>query len=269
MKIVILRGGERRPVAPALVDTRIDTADAGATAIISDSRWALVNVSAAVARQLETGVPALSAAGLDEPDVRAVVLTDAQLEHVGGLLSLRRGAPIDLYATPAVFEELATHLPVLPALQHYCGVHWRVIPVAGDRREAEFAVQGLPSLEFTALATESAPWPHAAPQRAPAVGDSIALVVRDRASGRTAFCAPGLCLPGASELAWIRQCDTVLMAEPRGPGISAEQGDNWFEVLGQLPARHKLVYTRRGADARGPFGARGIAPALDGVEIEL
>ena len=63
--------------------------------------------------------------------------TDAQIDHITGLLSLRDGPPIHLYATPAVFEELTHNLPVLPMLEHYCGVHWHMVPVAGDRRIAE------------------------------------------------------------------------------------------------------------------------------------
>ena len=87
----------------------------------------------------------------------AVVLTDAQIDHITGLLSLRDGPPIHLYATPAVFEELSHNLPVLPMLEHYCGVHWHVIPVAGECREASFRVDGLPGIEFTAKAQQGDP----------------------------------------------------------------------------------------------------------------
>ncbi|WP_201495562.1 MBL fold metallo-hydrolase [Rubrivivax sp. A210] len=262
MKVVILRGGAVQRRAGGL--TRADTADSGVCAVGVGDQWVLINVSAAVAHSLACADPSAGWPGLSDAKVRAIVLTDAQLEHAGGLLGLRRGAPIDLYATPAVFEDLSTHLPILPALQHYCGVHWRVIPVSGDQRVGSFQVEGLPTLEFTAIATLNPPWPHALEQRAPVVGESIALAVHDHATGRSVFCAPGLTMPGPDEQAWLRNSDCVLLDEP-DPATAARLG--WGEWLDQLPARHKVVLAR---DAEAPWLAgRGIALARDGMEIEL
>ena len=264
MKVVILDGalGVRR----ARDDSRPDTADSGVCAVGCGDQWVLVNVSAAVAHRLECTEPAHGWPGLNDAKVRAIVLTDAQLEHAGGLLGLRRGAPIDLYATPAVFEDLSTHLPVLPALQHYCGVHWRVIPVAGDQRVGSFKVEGLPSLEFTAIATLNAPWPHALEQRAPLVGESIALVVHDHATGGSVFCAPGPGMPGPEEQAWLRNSDCILLGQPDA-ALAARQG--WIEWLEQLPARHKVVLARNNAAAPQGLAGRGITLARDGMEINL
>jgi pyrroloquinoline quinone biosynthesis protein B len=228
-------------------------------------RWVLVNISAAVAQQIADDTLPASAAGLAAAAVRAVVLTDAQLEHVGGLLALRGGAPIDLYATPAVFEELSCNLPVLPALQHYCGVHWRVIPVAGDRLSAGFRVEGLPSLEFTAVATQAPPLPHAQPQRA-VVGDHIALVVRDLASGCQVFCAPGLVDPGPQELEWMRASDCVLLGDTP---LEAGRGVAALEWMAQLPARLKVMLAGADLPQRQLLARRGIAVASDGMEIDL
>lgn len=238
MKIVILRGagGEQ-----------------GITALgTGDGRWVLVNVSASVAEQLATGRPELPHPGLRDADVRAVLLTDAQIEHVGGLLGLRAGAPIDLYATPAVFEDLTTTLPVLPVLQHYCGVHWRVVPVAGDQAVAAFTVEGMPGLEFTAIATRVPPPPHAAHAQAPRVGDSIALAVVERSTGQRVFLAPGLDHIGQQELPWMAEADCLLV-------------DHADDVLPRLPARHKVVFGSAGRD----LSRWGAEPAFDGMEIEL
>lgn len=266
MRLMILRGGPagadtgraRRPTAAP------DTADGGVPAFGSGGRWALINISAAVARQLDEDRLPLAAAGLANPEVRTVVLTDAQLEHVSGLLALRGGAPIDLYATPAVFEELSNNLPVLPALQHYCGVHWRVIPVAGDRQAAAFRVESLPMLEFIAVATQTRPLPHAAQHRQ-VVGDHIALVVRDLASGCQVFCAPGLSRPGALELEWMQRCDAVLLsATPQDPTRGAT-GLDWVQ---ELPARLKVMLIEADAARKKALAGRGIEVAQDGMEFE-
>ncbi len=252
MKIVILRG---------------EGGEQGATAIGSaDGRWVLVNVSASLAQQMARGDAALPP-GLAGAEVCAIVLTDAQIEHVGGLLGLRGGAPIDLYATPAVFEDLTANLPVLPVLQHYCGVHWRVVPVAGDSLVASFAVEGMPMLEFSAIATRVPPPPHAAHRRQPVVGDSIALAVHDRLTGQRVFCAPGLGPVGATEFEWMREADCLLV-----DGLAAGDGHapTCVELLPQMRARHKVVFgDGPGLPGHGKLAAQGIALAYDGMEIEL
>jgi pyrroloquinoline quinone biosynthesis protein B len=274
MKIVILRGGgslRRRRNNPGSAGS---TRERGVMAIGNGSgRWVLVNMSPGVAHQLDSDLRLDSHLGLPEPEVRAVVLTDAQVDHVGGLLSLRDGAPIDLYATPAVFEQLTTALPVLPVLQHYCGVHWRVVPVAGDRRVASFRVEGMPSLQFTAVATQSPLPPHLASQvrgEQPQVGDSIALAVQDLATGQRVFCAPGLSQIGATEWEWMREADCLLLDNLLPDAGTTVTDQPWLALLRGMPARHKVLFADEpdaGGDAA--WADEGIALAYDGMEIEL
>jgi pyrroloquinoline quinone biosynthesis protein B len=266
MKIVVLRGGAgaRRRTSGRNPGTR----DRGVLAIGGgDGHWVLLNVSAAVAHQLESDVLLDTHAGLPDAKTRAVVLTDAQVDHVGGLLSLRDGVPIDLYATPAVFESLTTALPVLPVLQHYCGVHWHVVPVAGDRRVAAFRIETLPQLEFTAIAMAAPSLPHATPGEHPRVGDSIVLAVRDLATGQRVFCAPGMAPTGGLAFDWMREADCLLVDSP-----ADESADHpaWMNLLGGLPARHKVLFSpERGAGGPDALAERGIALAYDGMEIQL
>jgi pyrroloquinoline quinone biosynthesis protein B len=276
MKIVILRGGQALRRRRDVVAPGSSTRERGVLALGNGSgRWVLVNMSPGVAHQLDSDLRLDTHPGLPEPDVRAVVLTDAQVDHVGGLLSLRDGAPIDLYATPAVFEQLTTALPVLPVLQHYCGVHWRVVPVAGDRRVASFRVEGMPSLEFTAVATQTPLPPHLAHQAAgeqPQVGDSIALAVRDLATGQRVFCAPGLAQIGATEFEWMREADCLLLDNLAGIADGADAPDSgppWLDLLRGMPARHKVLFADGPAAVRPGWAAQGIALAYDGMEIDL
>ena len=271
MKIVILRGGtalrRRREASGGAGSTR----ERGVMALGNGSgNWVLINMSTGVAHQLDSDLRLDSHLGLPEPEVRAVVLTDAQVDHVGGLLSLRDGAPIDLYATPAVFEQLTTALPVLPVLQHYCGVHWRVVPVAGDRRVAAFRVEGMPTLEFTAVATQAALPPHLAHGEAPRVGDSIALAVRDLATNQRVFCAPGLSQIGATEFEWMREADCLLLDNLLPGAADATAPQPWLDLLRGLSARHKVLFADEPALRSDPrWAEQGIALAYDGMEIEL
>ncbi len=278
MKLVVLKGGDE--AVPLAHSTRAGskvTRASGAVALSGDGqRWVLVNVSPLVADQLATDARLLRHQGLPDAAVRAVVLTDAQVDHVTGLLSLRDGAPIHLYATPAVFEELTQALPVLPLLQHYCGVHWHVIPVAGEARTAVFRVEGQPTLEFTAVATDGPPPPHAVRPEAPAVGETIAIAVRDLATGQRLFCAHGLSHAGASAEAWMQEADCMLFAGVTGvesssqlPGEAAESV--WLDGA---RARRKLLMCRpdsQGGTCDKPelLAQRGIEYAADRMEIEL
>lgn len=269
VKLLILRGGGARRRGPRQAPQPLSTRERGVLAIEADGHWVLINMSPAVAHQLEADERLERHDGLPDAPVRALVLTDAQVDHVGGLLSLREGAPIDLYATPVVFEELTTSLPVLPVLQHYCGVHWHVVPVAGDRRVAPFQVEGLPSLAFTALAIE-APAPRHSPQHEqPAVGSTIALAVQDVNTGQRLFCAPGLASIGATEFDWMKTADCLLVD---GQAVADTAADDagpaaWVELLAGLPARHKVLLARE--EAAPALAGRGIALAYDGMEIEL
>lgn len=265
MKIVILRGGA--PVRRRR-DTAASTGGRGVMAIGDESGgWALVNMSPAVAHQLATDQRLPDR--LADAAARVVLLTDAQVDHVGGLLSLRDGPPLALYATPAVFEALTTELPILPVLQHYCGVHWHVIPVAGDTPMASFAVEGLPGLEFTAVATDAPALPHAPWDQQPRVGDSVALAVRDLVSGRQVFCAPGVSQIGPTEFDWMRQADCLLIDPPAEPETT-DQPTIWMDLLKGMPAQHKVLFSAPARDHdRDTLAEQGIALAYDGMAIEL
>ncbi len=281
MKLVVLKGGsEAVPLQAASPATGVSTRAPGALAISGDQqRWVLVNMSPAVAGQLCGDARLLRHRGLADAPVRAVVLTDSQVDHVTGLLSLRDGAPIHLYATPAVFEELTHTLPVLPLLQHYCSVHWHVIPVAGESREAVFRVEGQPTLEFTAVATDG-PLPlHSARPAAPAVGETIALAVRDVVTGQRLFCARSLLGAGPEALEWMQQADCLLLGDdaidPRlEAGEQVEAGEQLLAQLDQVGARRKLLMPvpesgLSAAVSAGVLARHGVELVADRMEIDL
>lgn len=251
---------------------------AGAAALSGDGRhWVLLNVSPAVARQLSTDARLLRHPGLPDAAVRTVVLTDAQMDHVTGLLSLRDGVPIHLYATPAVFEELTHEIPVLPVLQHYCGVHWHVIPVAGECRTATFHVDGQPMLEFTAVATEGPTPRHVSRADAPVVGETIALAVRDLVSGQRFFRAGSLSGAGETALEWMREADCVLVGNDAQSAAPRAAGDGQApscELFDGARASRRLLMARVDGEQPPSSGQSqtsrwGCEIADDRMEIEL
>lgn len=69
-------------------------------------RWLIVNASPDIREQIAR-TPALHPTGLRDSPVAAVLLTNGDVDHVGGLLTLREKTPFDLYATAEIHRMLA------------------------------------------------------------------------------------------------------------------------------------------------------------------
>ncbi len=86
--------------------------------------WYLVNATPDVRFQVES-FPALHPGpGVRESPIHGVLLTDAELDHTIGLLVLREGAQLDVYASRAVLAALAEDFPVRRVLQFYARFRW-------------------------------------------------------------------------------------------------------------------------------------------------
>ncbi len=80
------------------------------------SRWALLNASPDLRTQFFS-FPELQPKGnVRESPIEAVLLSDAELDHITGLLSLRESQPIRLYCTPQVFDWVFASNPIFSAL---------------------------------------------------------------------------------------------------------------------------------------------------------
>jgi pyrroloquinoline quinone biosynthesis protein B len=108
-------------------------------AVSSDYRhWFLLNASPDIHAQIES-FPALRPGGGGDGGcdggvsravpVRAVLLTDAELDHTLGLLLLREGRGLEVHSTAAAHDTLRNGTSLLRTLEAYCPVHWvRVVP---------------------------------------------------------------------------------------------------------------------------------------------
>ena len=92
-------------------------------------RWLLLNASPDLRVQLSS-FPLLAApkGRLRGSPIHAVVLTDGEMDHVTGLLSLREQKELRLVSSPAVKELLTRQFALLPALESYCAVQYSRFP---------------------------------------------------------------------------------------------------------------------------------------------
>ena len=260
--------------------------------------WVLLNASPDIGEQIRRHPPLHPRQGLRDSPIKAVVLMDAQIDHVTGLLGLREGPCIDLYATRCVFEDLTSGLPLLDVLQHYCGTRWHPLAIDGARTRFEFEIEAAPNLRFTALAIPGKAPPYSPHRREQVVGDNIALRIEDRADGSSLFYSPGLAQVGEDELAWMNAADCVLVDgtfwqhdEMQRAGLGgktaadmghlAQQGapgrPGMLDALRDVRASRKVLIHINNSNPildedsapRRMLDSLGIEVAHDGMEIQL
>jgi len=252
--------------------------------------WVLVNASPDVLQQIRA-TPALQPArAVRDSGIAAVLLMDAQIDHVTGLLMLReRGTPLPLYATPQVLADLAQALPITRVLGHYCGVDAHPLAIDGG----PLHIAPLTGMQFLPVPLLSKAPPYSPHRDDPHPGDNIGLMLQDNASGARVFYAPGLGEITDEVETAMRQADILLVdgtcwsddemitlglskKTARMMGHLAQSGPGgMIEVLGRMPAKRKILIhinnsnpiLREDAPERATLAAHGIEVASDGMEI--
>ena len=165
-------------------------------AVADGSRWVLFNASPDLLAQLAVHPPlAPSGPGLRGSNIEAVVLTDGELDHVTGLLSLREHRSLRLVCTPAVRDLLTRQFSLLPVLRRYCRVQVSGFPAR------------IGSLRISALDVSAKAPPYASGRKRRGLVSGLKI---ESAGRRLAY------LPGLSEITpaverFIAGCDGLLM----------------------------------------------------------
>ncbi len=170
-------------------------------------RWLLVNASPDVGAQI-AACPALQpGTPVRATGIAAVLLMDAQIDHVTGLLSLREGRTLTVLCSAPVRADLSVGLPLLPVLAHYLDLDVVALPGHG----APFTVAGIPRLTLRTVALASKAPPYSPHRNDPHPGDNLGLVVEDAVSGRRLFYAPGLGAVDGAVAQELAQADVALV----------------------------------------------------------
>lgn len=263
--------------------------------------WLLVNASPDILAQIRA-TPALQPArAVRDTGIAAVLLMDAQIDHVTGLLMLREGRPLPLHCTASVWDDLSSSLPLTRVLSHYCGVDWRPIRIGGSAQDAAIDIPGVDGIRITPLPLKSKAPPYSPRRGDPQPGDNIGIVIEDTASGRRAFYAPGLGEMESQVEAAMRAADCVLVdgtfwtedemvrsglskkmaadmghLPQSGPGGMIEQLDALGDAQGSDARRRILIHINNtnpildeDSDERATLARHGIEVAFDGMEITL
>ena len=218
-------------------------------------RWFLLNASPDVHAQLAR-IPGPEPRGMRHVPIEGVVLTDAELDHTLGIVLLREGRYLQLYATPAAQSVIERDSNMLPVTRAFAEV--RVEPLAIGGSTALGYRDGCPAgLTVTAFPVPAGP-PRFASEELP--GHTVGLLVRDDATGGVCAFVPGCGGLDRTLLDRLAGAELVLFDgtfwtddELIALGIGQRTAramdhlpvsgpDGSLEQLAALPARHK-VYT--------------------------
>ncbi len=94
-----------------------------------ETAWAIVNPGVDLRHQLARH-PELQPPGggdIRATPIRTVILTDGELDHTVGLINLREGSQLRVYATASVLDLMETAFPVRTVLKNYANLEFRRI----------------------------------------------------------------------------------------------------------------------------------------------
>ena len=151
--------------------------------------WLLLNCSPEIRQQVES-FPALHPRGPRDSPIIAILLTNGDLDHCLGLLSLRESHPLVVYATEQVRRGFVEDNVLYRTLERFPGqVTWRTLKLGGE--EAIVGTDGRDSgLSIAPLAVPGKPPIHLEHRAPPTAEDNIGVRVRERATGRVlAYCS--------------------------------------------------------------------------------
>lgn len=252
---------------------------------VDGANWCLFNASPDIRQQIFQ-TPALHPRALRDSPIRSIVITDADVDHIGGLLTVREKQPFDLYSTAAIASVIDQN-PVFRVLD----------PTHVSRRsirldEAFSPLDGLEARIFAVPGKVALFLEEGEPD--PGVEGEQTIGIEFLARGKRAYYIPGCAaLPG-----WlaerIRGADLVFFDGTvftddemitAGTGIktgrrmghmaiSGEEGS--LVTLSRLDIG-RLVYTHinntnpiwRSGPERAVVEAAGATVSFDGMEIDL
>ena len=253
--------------------------------------WLLVNASPDILQQIAQTPELQPARTVRDSGIAAVLLMDAQIDHVTGLLMLReRQTPLPLLATPEVFADISDGFPITRILSHYCQVAPTELPIDGRTTD----IPGLPGVQVQTVALSSKPPPYSPFRGNPRPGDNIGLLLHNPATGAKAFYAPGLAAVAPELLDIMSGCNVVLVDgtfwthdEMQREGLSKKAAldmghlpqsgpGGMIEQLDKLPSsvRKILIHINNtnpmlveDSSERAELVAHGIEVAFDGMEV--
>jgi pyrroloquinoline quinone biosynthesis protein B len=232
-----------------------------------------------------------ASAALRGNPVSGILLTNADLDHMAGLLSLREGARLRVHATRAVRDTLTEFLGLTAILDAFCGIDWHEPPLS-DFAPLVGTGGGKGSLEYRAIALPGGPPLFARGKRFEGA-HSVAYFMLDTKTGGRLLVAPDVGGWNDALADLMRQSDAVLfdgtfwsgdeLLRVKASARTAEEmghltiRDDTLAVLGKLSAARKIYIhinntnpvLSPGSPEWAAVAAAGVEVGYDGLEFEI
>lgn len=256
--------------------------------------WFLLNASPEIRQQIESFAP-LHPRTLRDTPIQGIVLSNGDLDHCLGLLSLRESQPLALYSTERILRGFSEGNVLYRTLQRFDGqAAWHVLELGGEERPLRL-LDGAPSgLSLRAFAAPGKAALHL-DQSNPVPGDNLGLLIRDDRTKKSLSYIPAVGQSSAAVVAAASEADAVFFDgtfwssdELIALGAStrrAEDMAHWpiggpegsLKFLAQLPAARRVYIhinntnpiLREDSDERARVEAARVEVAFDGMELEL
>lgn len=256
--------------------------------------WFLLNASPEIRAQIEA-TPDLHPRAKRHSPIAGVVLTNGDLDHCLGLLSLREWQALRLFATSPVHDGLVEGNVVMRTLERFDGqLRWE--PLALDRSVTLLTPDGREAgLTLQPIAAPGKLPLHLERDTEPSDEDNIGLLIRESATGATLAYLPGVAHATAAVERAIRGADLVFFDGTFWSDdelIKLELADKRAEEMAHWPlgggkgslawlseftdARRVLIHINNtnpilidGSAEAKKVRAAGVEIAHDGLEITL
>jgi pyrroloquinoline quinone biosynthesis protein B len=222
--------------------------------------WVLLNASPDLRQQVAAtpGLEPPASVGARASPIKAVVLTNGDVDHIAGLLSLRESFAFSVYAAERVLQTLAANsiFDVLDSrlVQRVPLTIGRPMELAGAGADLGLSLEAFPVPGKVALYLED---PSAGPSFGTREGDTVGLRVADAATGAAFFYIPGCAAVDAALASRLRGASLVLFdgtlysdEEMIAQGLSSKTGKRMGHISmsgpeGSLAAFAGLAVKRR------------------------
>ncbi len=256
--------------------------------------WFLLNASPEIRQQIES-FPKLHPRSLRDTPIQGIVITNGDLDHCLGLLSLRESQPLALHSTERILKGFSEGNVLYRTLQRFEGqAAWHLLELGGAEAPLRL-LNGAPSgLALRAFAAPGKPALHLDQSTAQG-GDNFGVVIRDERRGKSLAYISAIGASSADVVAAASAADAVFFDgtfwssdELIALGAStrrAEDMAHWpisgpngsLRFLAELGnARRVYIHInntnpmlRDDSSERAAVHAAGVEVAFDGMEFEL
>ena len=251
------------------------------------ARWTLVNASPDLRTQISSFPELLPESDIRSSAIEAVLLSDGELDHITGLLSLRESQPIRLYCTAQVFDWVFASNPIFSALNQ--PERFRVTCIEDGKVETIGS-----GLAFEAISVSDKVPSYVKTPSANGDGAVVAFKIIDTLAGSSILIAPAIKQIDERFIAAASECDCLMFdgsfwtddeMELRGAGTRTASSMGHLPISGTSGSlaglgdlRIRKIYTHinntnpildENSDERRSVERAGWEVAEDGMDFTL